>query len=263
MAEPLTHRPPRELVLTAIAATSAELAHTSALLEDVREGLLARGVPARAAAFTSEARGEDVVRFASAQEVDLLLTDAPAQLLADGSLPGGLAVIFREAPCDVAVVVPGDGRLGAGPGQDVVVPFGGTEHDWAALEMGAWFAASQGGSMTLLGRDARPADGKRDASRMLAAVSLIAQRSTGVAAKPQLIAPGGDAILEASVDAGLLILGLSERWADEGLGHLRLALARDARPPTLIVRSGVRPGGIAPPDGLTRYTWSLADSGDS
>ena len=78
-------------------------------------------------------------------------------------------------------------------------------------------------------------------------------------ATPELVAPGGEAILEASADAGFLVVGLSDRWAEEGLGPVRLALARDARPPTLIVRRGVRPGGIAPHDGLTRYTWSLAE----
>ena len=258
IGEPLTRRPPRELVLTAVAPTSAELAETGALLADARAALLARRVPARAAAFTSESRGEDIVRFASAQDVDLLLTDAPAALLAGGVPPADLEAIFREAPCDVAVIIAEDGRGASDHDGEVMVPFGGTEHDWAALEMGSWFAASKGASLTLLGADARPDTARRDASRMLAAVSLIVQRSTGVAAKPELIAQGEEAVLDASENAALLVVGLSERWADEGLGPVRLALAREARPPTLIVRSGIRPGGIAPQDGLTRYTWSLA-----
>ena len=228
------------------------------MLETRRNELLARGVLARAASFTSESVGADLVRLAGTQDVDLLLTDAPADLLADGLPPADLAEIFAEAPCDVATVVSGDARSAVGV-ESIVVPFGGTEHDWAALEISAWLAASHGSALTLLGTEARPESGKRDASRLLADVSLIIQRATGVVATPELVAPGGEAILEASADAGFLVVGLSDRWAEEGLGPVRLALARDARPPTLIVRRGVRPGGIAPHDGLTRYTWSLAE----
>jgi hypothetical protein len=28
--------------------------------------------------------------------------------------------------------------------------------------------------------------------------------------------------------------------------------------PTLLVRKGLRPGGIAPPETMTRFTWTLA-----
>ena len=257
VGEPLTRRPPRELILIALAKTVEELRTTSATLETRREELLACGVSARAASFTSESVGADLVRIAGTQNVDLLLTDAPAELLADGVLPAELAEIFRDAPCDVATVVSGDDRSASGL-ESIVVPFGGTEHDWAALEISAWLAASHRSTLTLLGTEARPERGKRDASRLLADVSLIVQRATGVAATPELVPPGGEAILEASQDAGFLVVGLSDRWTEEGLGPARLALARGARPPTLIVRRGVRPGGIAPQDGLTRYTWSLA-----
>ena len=77
------------------------------------------------------------------------------------------------------------------------------------------------------------------------------------------MAPGENAILNASRDAGLLVVGLSERWADEGLGPARLALAQNDGPPTLIVRRGLRAGGITPPERFTRYTWSLAEAGGS
>jgi hypothetical protein len=38
---------------------------------------------------------------------------------------------------------------------------------------------------------------------------------------------------------------------------VRLAMAREAGAPTLLVRRGVRPGGLAPREHLTRLTWSL------
>jgi hypothetical protein len=64
-------------------------------------------------------------------------------------------------------------------------------------------------------------------------------------------------MLEASRDASLLVVGLSTSWEREGLGLARLRLAREASAPTLLVRCGLRPGGLAPPATLTRFTWSI------
>ena len=81
--------------------------------------------------------------------------------------------------------------------------------------------------------------------------------SLGISAEPLLTPPGEEGMLEASRDAGLLVVGLSTRWHREGLGPARLRLAREATPPTLLVRRGLRPGGLAPPPALTRFTWSI------
>lgn len=51
---------------------------------------------------------------------------------------------------------------------------------------------------------------------------------------------------------GPVLRGLPAAWA---LGDVRLAVARDAPPPTLLVRRGVRPGGLAPRESVTRFTW--------
>ena len=67
-------------------------------------------------------------------------------------------------------------------------------------------------------------------------------------------------MLEASRDAGLVVVGLSSRWHLEGLGTARVRLARDATAPVLLVRRGLRPGGLAPPAALTRFTWSIRPS---
>jgi hypothetical protein len=139
----------------------------------------------------------------------------------------------------------------------VLVPFGGAEHDWAAVELGAWLARAAGVPLQLAGAAAVPAQGKRDASRLLSHASLAVQRVLGVSAKPLLVEPGEESMLEASGDAGVLVVGLSERWHREGLGQARLRLARDAPAPTLLVRRGLRPGGLAPPSALTSFTWSM------
>ena len=111
---------------------------------------------------------------------------------------------------------------------------------------------------SLLGlRLAGPAvEGSRDASRLLANASLAVQRALSVAAEPLLIEPGPEGLVAAAVDAGVTVVGLSDRWRKDGLGPSRAALAGSGRP-TLIVRKGLRPGGLAPAENLTRFTWSL------
>jgi hypothetical protein len=55
----------------------------------------------------------------------------------------------------------------------------------------------------------------------------------------------------------MLVVGLSERWRSEGIGEVRRAVAAGAGVPTLFVRRGLRPSGVAPDETLTRFTWTL------
>jgi hypothetical protein len=48
----------------------------------------------------------------------------------------------------------------------VLVPFGGGDHDWAAVEVGAWIASALGRSLTLTGTVGERDSGRRDASRL-------------------------------------------------------------------------------------------------
>ena len=136
----------------------------------------------RVAAFTSSSPAEDVVRLAAKQDADLLL------LSFDGDPLGGeYASIFDDATSDVAVLMERGGAVGKGA---VVVPFGAFEHDWAALELGAWAAQALGRPLRLIGA-ADPGARGRDASRLLADASLIVQHTTEVLAEPLLGPPGG------------------------------------------------------------------------
>jgi hypothetical protein len=63
--------------------------------------------------------------------------------------------------------------------------------------------------------------------------------------------------VDAAHDAALAVVGLSDRWQKEGLGTARAALAQIDSPPVLLVRRGLRPGGLAPRESLTRFTWSI------
>jgi hypothetical protein len=255
LAEPLARsRPPREVIVACLTGPD-ELPAAMALANDRRAGLTERGVAARAAAFTSRAPGEDLVRLAGEQDVDLVLLDCDpgADVLA-----GVLGVVLAEMPCDVGLLA--GGRAAPDPSSEhpVLVPFGGAEHDWSAVEVAAWIAGTTGAPLRLVGTEGDLRGKRRDASRLLASASLLVQRAVGVATEPLLVAPGANGVVEAASEAGLIVVGLSERWRHEGIGETRAEIARDARPPLLLVRRGLRPGGLAPQENLTRFTWSLA-----
>jgi len=253
LAAPLVRsQPGRELIAVRLVTpeNEAALSAATAALQQQRTALESGGIGVRVAAFTSRDPARDVVRLATQQDVDLLLVD-----LRDGELPDELAVILRDAPCDVALVALRDGRR-AGDAGPVLVAFGGAEDDWAALELGAWLAGALGTDLRLVG-SAGTASGGRDASWLLANASLVVQQFAGVATEPLLVTPGADGLATAAADAALLVLGLSNRWRHEGLGPVRASLVERAPAPVLIVRRGLRPGALAPRGTLTRFTWSL------
>jgi DNA-binding SARP family transcriptional activator len=237
--------------------SEAELAHAAAELFELRAALSARGVAARVAAFTTRAAGDDGARLAAEQAVDLLLVGREVDDLADGPFDDELEAVFAQAICDVALCVSPEGSKQEDG--SVAVPFGGGEHEWAALELGAWLAGATGTALRLLGT-AETTDGKRDASRLLASASLAVQQLVSVPTEPELLAPGAEAIVESAAGARFVVVGAPDDWRAYGLGSTRLSLARSARgSTTLFVRRGVRPGGLAPNASQTRFTWSIAD----
>ena len=255
LAEPLARSAaPHELILSLCVEPSA-LAESSAYLNERRAGLAEKEIAARAAAFTSVDPAGDVVRVASEQDVDLLLLTV-TELGADTELPRVAAAVLADAPCDVALVA-----SGVPPQIDaqapVLVPFGGSDHDWAALELGAWFAGARGVALRLLGTEGGAGEEVRDASRLLAHAALAAQQLVGVATVPELGEPGSDGVVRAAETAGLLVMGLAETWRQAGLGDVRAAIARDAGAPVLLVRRGSQAGRPRARSSLTRYTWSL------
>ena len=144
------------------------------------------------ATYTTGEPGMDAVRLATEHDVDLILLDAPSDLLESGLPDQELAVVLEQAPCDVGVLS-GAGEMTTGP---VVTPFGGIEHDWAAIELAAWLAQSLGTTLRLLGTEANPALGRRDASRLLARASLLVQQVVGIVTEPVLVRTGEAGVLE-------------------------------------------------------------------
>jgi DNA-binding SARP family transcriptional activator len=256
IAEPLSRKPRRELIVLRLLEPGGEPGPATARLGALRDELLARDVQIRVAAYTSSAPGEDAVLLATEQQVDLLLVDAAPALLDGGRPDPALDAILQQTPCDVAVLLAGDARLGE-PAQPVVVPFGGVDHDWSAVELAAWIARARRASLRLVGTSADRLRGRRDASRLLARASLVVQAAAGIVVEPALVRGGAEGVLKEAVDASLLVVGMSARWRREGLGAARLSLAHGAGAPVLLVRRGVRPGGLAPRESMTRFTWSL------
>ena len=120
----------------------AELAPRTALLNERARELAHRGVIARAAAFVSAPAPERTSsawrRIATSSSPSSSRRDPPGQKDPDPDL----ALVLWGAPCDVAFMV---ARVGP-PDGPVVVPFGGVDHDWAAIELGAWVAKARGRS---------------------------------------------------------------------------------------------------------------------
>ena len=269
LAEPLAlTTPPRELVLaqlvipdrfvTGTSLDAGEVATTSERLDETRAELAAHGIAARAVAFTSILPGQDYVRLASEEEVDLVLLDGRRPLLGEGIPRGPVGQVLDEAPCDVAVLVERPGMPPIDAQHPVMVPFGGGDHDWAALELAAWIASARETPLKLLGAAESPnGDGK--ASRVLGSASLVVQQLAGVETEAVLFELANDGLLRATEGAGLLVIGLSERWREEGLGPVRAGIAKAAPAPILFVRRGSRPGALAPRTGdLTKFAWSRA-----
>lgn len=248
VGESLVLRPPRELIFLQLAERD-ELASTTESLNVRRDELLDRGVVARVASFAARSPAHDVVRLAVEQTVDLLVVDAPPELL-DSAVIGEL---LDRAPCDVAVLVPGDS---AAESTHVLVPFAGGAHDWSAVELGAWIAGARGVQLHVAG----PVHEDRDASRLLASASLVVQRMLGVSAVPLLVEDGAEGLARAADESTVVVVGLNDRWRESGLGPVRSSLVSSAPGPVLLVRSGLRPGGLAPRESMTRFTWSLVPS---
>ncbi|MGA8337276.1 MAG: cation:proton antiporter, partial [Solirubrobacteraceae bacterium] len=274
LAEPLARStPPRELIIARLVrpprgagagvrgglqSENLALERSSREINETRERLATDGVVARGVALTSTNPGSDLAHIVEHEPIDLVLTEGRRRIIGDGVPLGDVGDLMEEASSDVAVLVAKEGDpIELGPDHPVVVPFGGAEHDWAALELGSWLAAASGAQLKLLGAAGQTDEGK-SVTRMLADAGLLVQQATGIATEPLVVAGGRDGIVDAATGAGLLVVGLSERWRHEGLGTTRSAIANSAPAPVLFVKRGTRPGLFAPKENVTQFRWSMA-----
>ena len=179
--------------------------------------------PMRVAAFVSRDEPADVLRLARTYDAGLVLVEAPPGFAEGRPPPDELVELLARSPADVAVVA-----LGAGPGRasgGVIVPFGGGEHDWAAVELGA---VARGGDRRAAAPRGHARGERRDASRLLADASMAVQRLVGVVAEPLLVEPSATGLAEAAADA-------RRSWSgSRPAGATRASARRGAcsRPPT-------------------------------
>jgi DNA-binding SARP family transcriptional activator len=244
-----------DLVVIRLVSDPAELASAAGLAKVRRASLAENGVAARAVAFTSTAPAEDIVRAATDSDIALVLVGAVGGFDEDGRLDEELVELLGRVPCDAAVLVGTPPPSLAEDGAPVLVPFGGSEHEWAAAEIGAWIAKAEDRPLRLLGTAAAADAGRRDASRLLASVALLVQHVADVDAEPALAPP--EALAELTADARVVLVGLPDGWEERGIGHTRAQLTRRASSPVALVRGGVRPGVLAQAEGLTRFTWTM------
>jgi DNA-binding SARP family transcriptional activator len=251
VAEPLALSPRRELIVARLLDDERDLERVAAAVNARRASLRAE---TRTAVFTTRDRADDILRLANANDAGVVLLDGPDGLDAE-RVPDALRAVFEGSAADVGVLFAR--RSASESGAGVFVPFGGGEHDWAALELGAWLASASSTPLRLVGTKADAPSGRRDASRLLADASLAVQRVVGVDTRPVLAEPTEHGLIAAVEGATCVVAGVSPRWRREGIGDARRALVRHARPPVLLVHRGPGPGGLAPRDSRTRFSWTL------
>jgi Kef-type K+ transport system membrane component KefB len=274
LAEPLARsEPAHELIIARLvepprgagAGVRGGLQSENLLLQQASQGineargrLATEGVAARGVAITSSHLSSDLAGIVEREPVDLVIIDGRRRLIGEGVPRGEVGALLEKAECDVAVLVAReDAQIEMGADKPVLVPFGGAEHDWSALELGSWLASATGAPLKLLGAAGQTDEGT-SVTRILADAGLLVQQTTGVATEPLVVAGGRDGIVAAAAGAGLLVIGLSDRWRREGLGPTRSEIARAAPAPVLFVRRGTRPGVFAPRESMTQFKWSMA-----
>ncbi len=272
LAKPLaSSAPQRELIVARLVppprgagirgglqSENLQLEQASQTITEIRTRLASDDILARGVALSSSHPGSDLVHIVEREPVDLVLTEGRRGLIGQSVPLGEVSVLLERAACDVAVLVARESSpMDLGPDSPVLVPFGGAEHDWAALELASWLSSATGAPLKLLGAGGQTDEGK-SVTRMLADASLFVQQTTGIATEPLVTAGGRDGIVSAAAGAGLLVIGLSERWRQEGLGPTRSEIAKAAPAPVLFVRRGTRKGLFAPKENVTQFNWSMA-----
>ena len=256
LAEPLASRATREVIVARLLADAGELADEASALNAARASI---SVPSRVAAFISRDAVADICHLATAQDVELVLMDAPPGIDAsvvsgrtDGD-PGEVARGRRARRACTRRSRVGSRRLRSVRGRRARL--GGARAGSMACIRGRARGSRLSGP-----RPTRVAD-KRDASRLLADASLAVQRVVGVETTPLLAEASGEALVargRASERRRRGHLAALACARESALLGVRSSAARSA--PVVLVHRGPRPGGLAPHESRTRFSWSIEAS---
>jgi DNA-binding SARP family transcriptional activator len=239
--------PGGEVVVACLVDSASRLRETAAELNRLRARA---GADVRTAAFVSDDPIDDVVRLSSVHAAVVVLMQCGVR---EGALPERLVAILSRSPADIALLTR---PIDFDEGDGIYAVFGGNEHDWAALELGAKVAAARGMPLRLVGTAGTARTPRRDSSRLLADAALAVQRVVGVESEPVLADSTADGLAAAVSPATVVVAGISPRWRQTGIGETRQVLT-SGPVPALIVHRGLRPGILAPRHASTRFTWSL------
>ena len=243
------------MILTCIVDDQDDVLPTTRNLVGLRNHLAASGLPVRVAAFHTSDVGDAIEKLVLRQEIGLVVANAAELILAgDDTLSLG---ILCAAPCDVALHLYRQDPGTAGP---LLVPFSGSDHDWAALELATTLAVASGRRLIVTGTAGRESEGG-DASRLLASASLIAQQLGGIIAEPLLIPRGADAVVEAAAGASHLITGVPVDYELRGIGRTRREIAGRTPATVTFIRRGRRTGVISPDQNVTQFAWTCTQPG--
>jgi Kef-type K+ transport system membrane component KefB len=207
----------------------------AAALRPLAEFVQGAGFTAIPMALATRSVGETIARVTEERRPDLVLMSLRTPVFGGRLLGGSVGHVLRDAPADVAVLVDPAGRGATlSKGSQVLVPYGHGFHEAAGLDLARRLARSSGATIHLLG------GGDEDASHDLARVATDAYERDGVWTTSDAVS--GDvlgAVLQASRRSDLVVLAVSETWADDdkgSLGRLRDVVAGSSATPLLVVR---------------------------
>ena len=184
----------RGAILTRLTEPDPDALETAVgALRDHRDRLRAQGIETRTAAFTSRDWGADIARLAARSSADLVVVGVTGLARAGGPEAADSGDLLGQAAADLALAIapdrrPVDRRPVDAP---IVVPFGGTAHDWAALELGAWLARARRTGLVVAGPFIQASTMSPGRARLLADACLVVQRMLGVDAAPRLVGSVG------------------------------------------------------------------------
>lgn len=210
------------------ATTGDDSPDAAAVLEPALASAEQLGLALRPLAFSSSDFGDDIVRVADIRDVDLVLLGVHKPLLGQAMLGGVVHEVLQHAAGTVAVHV--DHGMPASP-RRVLVPFQGSRHDRAALELAARIQASTGAEVTVL--ELSPA-----ASREV--VEGLQHDGLRATIEPVSTDSPAAATVERAQDVDLVVVGVGREWGllpqRVGFGFNTERLIRECTASLLVVR---------------------------
>ena len=178
--------------------------------------------------------GQTLVHLAEERRPDLVLMSWRKPVYGSRLLAGSIGEVMRHADVDVAILVDtlGRGTMLRGSAE-VLIPYGGGYHETLALDLALHLASTSRARLRLL------SDARTERVHGAAAAAAASYERKGVTATTTTLS--GDVVegtVAAARRADLVVLGVSDHWADDtdSLGHLRQLVAERSSTPMLIVR---------------------------